>query len=129
MRAEACHASPLGLLIQPDYGLWHGYRGALLFAAKLELPPADRRASPCANCPDRPCLAACPVRAFDGEAYDVPACARHLAGPPRPACMEIGCLARHACPIGRDYRYAPEQAQFHMQAFLRSMRPDDTVTG
>ena len=28
-----CHASPLGLLIHPDYGLWHGYRGALLFAA------------------------------------------------------------------------------------------------
>ena len=123
MRAEPCHPSPLGLLIHPDYGVWHGYRGALLFASALELPPPDRRASPCAGCADRPCLAACPVGAFDGKAYDVPACARHLATVPEPACMEIGCLARHACPVGRDYRYAPAQARFHMLSFLRNHRP------
>ncbi len=126
MRAEACHPSPLGLLIHPDYGLWHGYRGALLFAAVIELPPPDRRASPCDSCVDRPCLAACPVGAFDGKAYDVPACVRHLAGIPEPACMDSGCRARHACPVGRDYRYAQAQARFHMQAFLegnRSRRP------
>ena len=120
MRAEACHPSPLGLLIHPDYGLWHGYRGALLFAAAIALPPPDRRVSPCANCADRPCLTACPAGAFDGSAYDVPACARHLAG--EPACMDIGCLARHACPVGRDYRYAPAQARFHMRAFLGEHR-------
>jgi ferredoxin len=123
MRAEACHGSPLGLLIHPDYGLWHGYRGALLFAATLELPPPDRRASPCASCADRPCLSACPVGAFDGTAYDVPACARHLARNPEPACMDVGCLARHACPIGRDFRYTPTQARFHMLSFLRNHRP------
>ena len=123
-RSEACHASPLGLQIHPDYGLWHGYRGALLFAAAVELPPADHRASPCASCPDRPCLTACPVGAFDGRAYDVPACARHLAGVPAPTCMEIGCLARHACPAGRDFRYAPAQAQFHMCSFLRNHHPN-----
>lgn len=125
MRAEACHASPLGLLIHPDYGLWHGYRGALLFADAIELPPPDRRASPCASCAERPCLSACPAGAFDGTAYDVPACARHLAGLPEPDCMQRGCLARHACPIGADYRYAPEQARFHMRAFLGNHRPRD----
>jgi len=119
LRAEACYPSPLGLLIHPDYGLWHGYRGALLFTAAIKLPPPDRRASPCARCADRPCLSACPVGAFDGEAYDVPACAHHLALVPEPACIDVGCVARHACPVGRDYRYAPTQARFHMQAFLR----------
>jgi ferredoxin len=123
MRAEPCHPSPLGLLVHPDYGRWHGYRGALLFAEEIELPPADRRASPCERCADRPCLTACPVGAFDGKAYDVPACALHLARLPEPACMDIGCLARHACPVGRDYRYAPAQARFHMQSFLRNHRP------
>ena len=123
-RAEACHRSPLGLLIHPDYGLWHGYRGALLFAAAIALPPPDRRSSPCASCADRPCLSACPVSAFDGGAYDVAACTRHLAAAPEPACMDISCLARHACPIGRDYRYAPAQARFHMQAFLQNHRRD-----
>jgi hypothetical protein len=123
VRAEACHPSPLGLLIHPDHGVWHGYRGALLFAAAIRLPPSDRRASPCASCADRPCLSACPVGAFDGTAYDVPACARYLAGEPEPACMDTGCLARHACPVGRDYRYTPAQARFHMQSFLRNHRP------
>jgi hypothetical protein len=129
MRAEACHASPLGLLIHPDYGLWHGYRGALLLPAAIALRPRDRRASPCASCADQPCLSACPVGAFDGKAYDVPACARHLAGAPEPVCMDVGCLARHACPVGRDYRYAPEQARFHMRAFLRSASQNQEPPG
>jgi ferredoxin len=124
MRAEACHPSPLGLLIHPDYGLWHGYRGALLFAAAIELPPPDLRASPCIGCADRPCLSACPVGAFSAAGYDVPACVRHLARAPEPDCMGAGCRARHACPVGRDYRYVPEQARFHMEAFLRSHRAD-----
>lgn len=38
MRAEPVFPSPLGILIHPVYGLWHGYRGALLFEEKLELP-------------------------------------------------------------------------------------------
>ena len=122
MRAAACYPSPLGLLIHPDYGLWHGYRGALLFAAAIELPPPDRRASPCTACAERPCLSACPAGAFDGKAYEVPACVRHLALVPETDCMHGGCLARHACPIGGDYRYAPAQARFHMQAFLRNHR-------
>ncbi|MFH1602366.1 MAG: hypothetical protein ABIH03_00480, partial [Pseudomonadota bacterium] len=119
VRAEACHVSPLGLLIHPDYGLWHGYRGALLFADAIDLPPPDSRSSPCASCAERPCLSACPVSAFSHAGYDVPACVRHLAAAPEPSCMEIGCLARHACPAGRDYRYAAEQARFHMLAFLK----------
>src|SRR3972149_11239302 len=46
VRAEACYPSPLGLLIHPDYGLWHGYRGALLFAAAAAPPAPARRAWP-----------------------------------------------------------------------------------
>jgi hypothetical protein len=42
---------------------------------------------------------------------------------PEPACMAIGCLARHACPIGHDYRYTPAQANFHMRAFLLNHQP------
>ena len=40
MRAEAVAPSPLGILIHPDYGLWHAYRGALAFAERLALPRA-----------------------------------------------------------------------------------------
>src|SRR5579863_2314545 len=74
MRAEPVHASPLGLLIHPDFGLWHSYRGALAFPEEIAIPAVERRPSPCETCVERPCLSACPVGAFAPERYDVPAC-------------------------------------------------------
>ena len=32
MKADSVAPSPLGILIHPDYGLWHAYRGAFAFA-------------------------------------------------------------------------------------------------
>lgn len=117
-RAEPAVApSPLGILIHPDYGLWHAYRGALAFAECLPLPPPDRRPSPCQSCAARPCLDACPVGAFTGEAYRVDACRAHIDDPAGADCLSLGCRARRACPIGRDYAYTAEQAAFHMRAF------------
>ncbi len=125
-KAEPCHASPLGMFIHPDHGLWHGYRGALALADLLPLPATDRRSSPCDDCPDRPCLTSCPVAAFTDTGYDVPACARHLDSPAGADCMELGCRARRACPQGQAAGYQPAQANFHMRAFLKSHRVDGT---
>jgi len=128
MAAEGLKPSPLGMLIHPDHGLWHGYRGAILFGpealAELDRPGAQaskREADPthpCDTCLGRPCLSACPVGAFSEEGFDVACCRGHLqteAG--QKGCMAGGCLARDACPVGRDQRYSPEQIRFHMKAF------------
>jgi ferredoxin len=120
MRAEPVHPSPLGILIHPQYGLWHAYRAALLFAERLELPPRPEVPSPCASCAAKPCLAACPVGAFTGDAYDVPACAAHIATP-EADCLAVGCHARNACPVGADWRYRQAETRFHMAAFGRSV--------
>lgn len=120
MRAEAVWPSPLGLLIHPEYGLWHAYRGALAFAEEIELPARDPRPNPCSSCAQKPCLSGCPVDAFADRAYDVNRCSSHLRVAAGADCMQLGCGARRACPVGRTYRYAPSQAGFHMQAFLRS---------
>jgi hypothetical protein len=117
-RAEPVHRSPLGLLIHPDFGLWHAYRGALVFADRFALLPRDARPSPCDACRDRPCLAACPVSAFRSNHYDDAACAAHLGSGAADACFEAACLSRAACPVGREHRYATEQARFHLSAFL-----------
>ena len=117
-RAEPVSASPLGLLIHPDYGLSHSYRGALAFAQEIELEQPPRRASPCETCADRPCLFACPVGAFSSAGYAVDVCAAGLRSPAGADCLGSGCRARGACPVGRDYAQSAGQAQFHLAAFL-----------
>jgi len=117
-RAGAGHVSPLGLNIHPTYGLWHAYRAALLFPVAFDLPAHSAGAHPCESCVGKPCLSACPVGAFSGSRYDVPACATHIGSAAGADCMAGGCLARRACPVGQAFTYAPVQAQFHMRAFL-----------
>jgi len=118
MQAEGLKASPLGILIHPDYGLWHGYRGALGFAEDLRAAQtAASSPHPCDSCMEKPCLAACPVGAITAVGFDVPGCRSHLRMPQGQAgCMADGCLARNACPIGAGYRYPAEQLAFHMAA-------------
>lgn len=117
-RGAALGQSPLGMLIHPDYGLWHAYRGAVALPQVVALPPADARASPCDSCVARPCLSACPVDAFSATGYDVAACAGHVAAPAGADCLDFGCQARRACPVGRAWHYAQAQARFHMAAFV-----------
>jgi Fe-S-cluster-containing hydrogenase component 2 len=112
------HPSPIGPLIHPDYGLWHAYRGTLAFADRIDLAPPDHRPSPSATCAEKPCLGACPVGALAPEAYEIAACVGHIGSVAGGECMGLGCAARRACPVGRDYLYEPGQASFHMENFL-----------
>ncbi|MGQ0675498.1 MAG: ferredoxin, partial [Rhodospirillales bacterium] len=91
MRAESVAPSPLGILIHPEYGLWHAYRAALAFAQALDLPARAERPSPCESCAAKPCLASCPVEAFKGGGYDAPRCAGFLDTAEGGDCMERGC--------------------------------------
>jgi hypothetical protein len=118
-RAEPCYSSPLGILVHPDHGLWHAFRGGLAFAERLALPPADDRPNPCDSCLDRPCLTTCPVAAFGDDGYDVPACIGYIDDNKDGDCLALGCRARRACPVGQASRYEPAQANFHMANFLR----------
>jgi Ferredoxin len=120
MRAEELTPSPLGILLHPRYGLWHGYRGALGFGFEFGGAPS--------SAPDRDalaggwedaCAAACPAGAVIRDRFDVVACRAYLrskAG--QVTCMTEGCRARNACPIGAEFRYPPEQLRFHMQALF-----------
>ena len=116
-RGGAGHVSPLGLNIHPIYGLWHAYRAALLFPVEFDLPRASVGSHPCQSCTEKPCLSACPVSAFDGFSYNVAVCGEHVKTDAGEDCMEGGCLARRACPIGQQFTYSKPQAQFHMGAF------------
>jgi hypothetical protein len=121
-RAEPVFASPLGLLIHPQWGLWHSYRGAVAFRDRFVLPAPSAAAHPCDSCDARPCLSACPVGAFTGTGYDVSSCAAHLGSAAGRSCMDEGCAARRACPVGAGHRYDEAASRFYMRAFLAARR-------
>lgn len=122
MRAEDVHVSPLRLLIHPEYGLWHAYRAALAFADVIALPPRLDRSSPCDACTARPCLAACPVVAFDVHGFSADRCLDHLSNAAGADCMDDGCRARRACPVGATFRQSAAQRSFHQRAFFAAAR-------
>ena len=119
MRAEPLSQSPLGLMIHPQHGLWHSYRFGLLFQqSQIQDPPDLSVASPCQTCAEQPCLHSCPVNAFNTQGYDVGSCAAYLKQTPDASCHQQGCLARLACPVGKNYRYESAQHRFHLRAFI-----------
>lgn len=118
MRAEGLRASPLGLLMHPRYGLWHAYRGALLFDTEIDIAAAEEGVHLCDTCVDKPCLNSCPVNAYSGTAFDYAGCRSHLHSGAGEQCMSAGCLDRRTCPHGAAYRYPPEMQVFHMKAFV-----------
>jgi hypothetical protein len=134
MRAQGLRPSPLGILIDPQYGLWHAYRAALLLETDVSIQALAKPIHPCDLCREKPCLSTCPVDAFSQSGFAVEACRGYLAGGHAsqtdssssretsrrlPACMSNGCAAREACPVGAEHRYDPEQIRFHMQAFRK----------
>ncbi len=119
MRAEGLKPSPLGILMHPLYGLWHAYRGVLLFDRALSFPRPPEVVHLCDSCVEKPCLKSCPVDAYHGDGFAYQACLSHVRGPDGGACRTTGCLDRNACPHGAAYRYPADMQAFHMAAFSR----------
>jgi hypothetical protein len=118
--AESVFSSPIGMSLHGEYGLWHAYRGAFVFTTKIPLPTRDSLLHPCLSCTEQPCLSTCPVHAFSKNKYDVDACANQLRRAEGDDCRTLGCRARRSCPVGVRFQYEPEQAAFHMAAFLKA---------
>ncbi|RWN39251.1 hypothetical protein [Mesorhizobium sp.] len=119
MRAEGLRPSPLGILMHPQYGLWHAYRGALLFEDQIALQEPRGVLHLCDACVDKPCLKSCPVEAYSADGFAHETCLAHVRGQNGAPCRTGGCLDRNACPYGTAYRYPPEAQAFHMAAFAR----------
>ncbi len=112
--------SPVGLTINPTFGLWLAHRVVLL--SELEPHgPTEIPEHPCDSCADTPCVAACPVDAVSVTGgLDIEACSRHRISSGSEC--ELQCLARNACPVGAEHRYGPDQMRHHYGAGLDSIR-------
>lgn len=117
MRAEGLKPSPLGILMHPHYGLWHAYRGALLFEHEITLPETREAIHLCDACVEKPCLKSCPVDAYSADGFGHQSCLAHVRGADGAPCRTGGCLDRKACPYGTEYRYPADVQSFHMAAF------------
>ncbi|RWO64234.1 MAG: 4Fe-4S dicluster domain-containing protein [Mesorhizobium sp.] len=120
MRAEGLKPSPLGILMHPHYGLWHAYRGALLFEDELPIQAGEAAPHLCDSCVEKPCLKSCPVDAYSAQGFAYQSCLAHVRGASGEPCRSGGCLDRNACPYGTEYRYPPEVQAFHMASFARA---------
>ena len=117
MRAEGLKPSPLGILMHPHYGLWHAYRGALLFEDEIALPEPREVIHLCDTCVEKPCLKSCPLDAYSTDGFAYESCLAHVRGQHGEPCCSGGCLDRNACPYGTTYRYPAEVQAFHMASF------------
>lgn len=100
------HPSPFAIGMDAEWGSWFAYRAVILANSDFALSPTVDRGNPCLNCQDRPCLSACPAGAC-GTPFALDACMdeRLLANSP----CRHNCLARRACPVGREHAYDAAQ--------------------
>lgn len=127
--AGAAQTSPIGISIDAKFGLWSAVRMAVCLPEELPAQAITRIEAklsrpykrPCDSCTEKPCLQACPVGAIAADKYDTAKCADHVQSSAGSSCFYEGCLARRACPVGKEYEYTAEQMQFHMQAFLKNL--------
>ena len=121
-KAESLRPSKLGMLLHPEYGLWHAYRFAVALSDVLFDKQTNRslQQHACDTCQAQPCYSACPVDAFLNDHYDVDRCVRYLEANPQAACNYNGCLARLSCPEAEQHRYLQPHAEFHISQFLKA---------
>lgn len=123
---EGLEPSPLGLHLHPEFGLWHAWRFALVLpqftADDSAALRSDTSADVCARCVGQPCLRGCPVTAFTAVGFDAARCTQHLDSQAGQDCLQHGCRARDACPVGAAWRYTHAQAAFHLAAFAQRRR-------
>ena len=117
MRAEGLRPSPLGILMHPHYGLWHAYRGALLFAEPLGLARPQPPRIFATPVPTSRAGAAARSAAHAAPQFAHAGCLAHVRAEGGSVCRLDGCADRNACPHGLAFRYPAEVQAFHMAAF------------
>ena len=129
------HASPLGIGINDQYGLWFAYRAVVAIESELDRSDLDGAEqvdqdkvdylsgeSPCLSCEAKPCLSSCPALALSSDSNpDLTACVSHRVAPASDCAST--CLARQACPIAPQFKYSDDQVTyFYGRSLTSAMR-------
>lgn len=111
--------SLMGILINPEYGLWISLRGAII--TDLDFTHYDEPLSsfdPCPRC-SKPCISACPANTVSENGWDYNACMKFRIS--NDTCRD-NCASRRACPYGNEHQYTEEQLSHHHKFVLKSVK-------
>ncbi len=115
------HPSPLGLGINPEYGLWFAYRAFVRVSIPLPVTEPIASESPCESCIGRDCVPACPAGAVNAVGtFEIKTCADFRLG--RDSTCAATCLARLACPVANRHQYETTQFAYHQQRALVGLK-------
>lgn len=113
------HPSPFMIGVDRRWGSWFAYRAVILCATDFAPTPVVDHGSPCTDCREPPCIAACPAGAA-GTPFNLQACADERLHEDSPCAY--GCLARNACPVGSAHRYDASQTRHSFALSLAMLR-------
>lgn len=112
--------SPLGLGVNPQWGLWFAYRAVVAVSIDLKYAIRSLFESPCVSCQSQACISACPGSAIaQGQSPDLMRCARYRLSPAS-ACADT-CISRLSCPVAPDLRYDEAQTNYHYKTALPAL--------
>lgn len=113
------HASPFSVGINEQWGTWFAYRVVVLTNTNFLSTKTFESDSPCIDCKDQPCIAACPANAFDVKELNFNLCIDYRKH--KGSKCKNTCLSRISCPVGREYRYTEEQVNYHYGISMKTI--------
>jgi ferredoxin-like protein FixX len=125
------HASPFMVGVNNDWGSWYAYRAVVLLGPELELDSKEGgeetkrghqdagESSPCDSCRPKPCISACPAGALV-KGFDLKVCTGFRLS--EGSVCAYQCLARLACPVGRQHQYTQQQMSYHYGQSLEMLK-------
>src|SRR6185369_8365599 len=111
------HDSPFRVGVNASWGSWYAYRVVVLTDSDFVPTPPQVTVSPCSRCQGKPCVAACPAGALNGEIFDLQKCIAYRRAPS--SRCQTTCVARISCPVGSEHRYNDEQIAYTYSNSLR----------
>lgn len=111
--------SLLKIGIHPEYGTWFAYRVLALLDCDFISVKRQHIVPVCMECKTRDCIRACPVNAVTLDKFESKKCFDYRIGRDSPC--QKKCLARIACPVGKEHQYSAEQISWHYSRSYQSL--------
>lgn len=113
------HPSPFKVGINQQWGSWFAYRAVVLVKSNFSITEKIKEPSPCLSCNLKPCTLACPAKALENNSFNLERCIKYRKQ--QNSSCKNNCLARVACPIGKQHQYSQPQINYHYSLSMKAI--------